>query len=126
MKTFDSLIVRLSLKFPLPLNHAWILRKNKPPTEKKRKFFKIESEFAPGDIFIDRLPGTSKESVSPISHPGEKSSLDFIPVDSATGCGSSTQSATQLRDDFINNLLYIAPNFKRMQKNTNKFRRKKH
>lgn len=107
VKTLNDVIGKLWLKFPLPMNYACILRKNNKPVRKEAK-------------------SNNKYKSERHSNVNEKeASSDFIPLTSETNREVVSQSKTQLLDDYYNNLLYLGPNFKRMQKSNTKLKKKK-
>lgn len=84
------------------MNYACILRKNNKPIRKEAK-------------------SKNKCKYKCHSNADEKeASSSFIPLNSETNCEVASQSRTQLLDDYRNNLLYLRPNFRRMQKSNTK------
>lgn len=117
LKPLDQLIKQLCCQFPVPLHYAWIRDKTKIEERKltKRSIQKEETiENRPDmnieNFSIDVTPGPSIEKVTV----PEKIStdVDFIPLKSITHSSNC--------EDYMKNLLYIAPNFIRMQKNCNR------
>lgn len=75
-----------------------------------------------GGFSIDVNPGPSRKKIiyeTKIKAETE-SSKEFIPLNSAERKKQIEIRSNQLYEDYMSNLLYIAPNFGRMQKNCNK------
>lgn len=139
LKSLDELIKKLSSQFPVQFHYARI---NKEAEINRRKSMKraYEAILSPtecrrdesnsdaiiGDFFIDVTPGPSVDKVIYGTETAKRmeSDTDFISLNSAETEKQIEKSTNQLYEDYMSNLLYIAPNFTRMQKNCNRQGRK--
>ena len=135
LKPLDTLIKRICNKFPVPLHYERIRDRASDSgrrvenhgfqatfSHKNTSITEGHSETSVEDFFVDVTPGPALDTISCVTEIPEKMNVD----DESIPFNLTEKSTNQLYENYINNLLYIAPKFSQMQKNSNKQRKKKH